>query len=86
MAWLQKWAFDLARFRATGEVRYNPDFAPTIATIAAKLDPLATVRFLRYMVKQQRIVSHPLNARLLFEQLLLAYTGVLAGRPWQQAA
>ena len=86
VGWLQKWSFDLPCHKVTGEVRYNPDFAPTIATVAAGLDLLETLRFHRHMVGLQRSVSHPLNARLFLEQLLLTYAALLKRRFQQLAA
>jgi DNA polymerase III subunit delta' len=80
VGWLQKLAFDLACHQATGENRYNPDLAAAVATISAGLDRTETVRFLRHLVQMQRIVSHPLNARLFLEQLLLSYSALLHRR------
>lgn len=86
VGWLQKWSFDLASHRVTGTVRYNPDFAAAIADIADRIDWLQSLRFHRQMVRLQRIVSHPLNARLFFEQLLLTYAALLQRRPLGLAA
>lgn len=77
VGWLQKWSFDLACHKVTGAVRYNPDFAPAIASVAGGLDLLEVLRFHRQMVRLQRSVSHPLNARLFLEQLLLTYAALL---------
>ena len=80
VGWLQKWAFDLVSHKVTGSVRYNPDLSDAIATAAARLDLLEALHFQRNMVRLQRIVSHPLNARLFLEQLLLEYASLLRGR------
>jgi DNA polymerase-3 subunit delta' len=77
VGWLQKLAFDLACHQGTGGLRYNPDFAAAIATIATGLDRTETLRFLRHLVQLQRIISHPLNARLFLEQVLLSYAALL---------
>jgi DNA polymerase III subunit delta' len=77
---LQKWAFDLAWHKVTGKVRFNPDHSAGIAATAGRLDLIATLRFQRHMVGLQRIASHPLNARLFLEQLLLDYAGLLRGQ------
>jgi DNA polymerase-3 subunit delta' len=77
VGWLQKWAFDLVSHKVTGEVRYNPDHANAIATIAGRLGLFEALRYLRHMVRQQRIVAHPLNARLFLEQLLIDYAVLL---------
>ena len=77
LSWLQKWAFDLVSHKVTGGVRYNPDFAEAIAATAKGLELLDALRFQRQMVRLQRIVSHPLNARLFLEHLLLEYGALL---------
>ena len=73
VALLQKWSYDLAYCATLGRARYNPDYRDDIVQAASRLDPLATLRFHREMVKLQRIAHHPLNPRLFVEQLLLAY-------------
>jgi len=80
VGWLQKWAFDLVSHKTTGAVRYNPDLAGAIAVLAGRLDLLVAVRFLRHVVRLQRIVAHPLNSRLFFEELMLTYAALLRGR------
>ena len=77
VGWLQKWAADLVRQKVTGEVRYNPDFADAVARTATGLGLTEALRFQRHMIRQQRIVAHPLNARLFLEQLLLDYGALL---------
>ena len=86
VAWLQKWSFDLVSHRVTGRVRYNPDRAEAAATAAARIDGLQALRYHRQMVGLQRIVSHPLNARLFLEQLLLSYAMLLRGSVHMLAA
>lgn len=86
VGWLQKWSFDLVSHKTTGKVRYNPDFAGAVAATAARVDTLEAVRFQRHTVRLQRIVSHPLNARLFFEQLLLMYAALLRRQPVGRAA
>lgn len=84
--WLQKLAYDLSCHQFTGGIRYNPDFAAPIAAIAATLDPVATLRLLRQLMRLRRIVSHPLNPRLFLEQVLLSYSALLRRRPAGRAA
>jgi len=84
--WLQKWSYDLVCHKVTGKVSYNPDFAVPISVAADRTGLLEAVRFLRLMVRTQRIVSHPLNTRLFFEELLLAYADLLRRRPLEMAA
>ena len=77
VGWLQKWASDLVRHKVTGEVRYNPDYADALAATATGLGLAEALRFQRHMIRQQRIVAHPLNARLFLEQMLLDYGTLL---------
>lgn len=77
VTWLQKWTFDLLFDKFLGKIRYNPDRAAAISALAAQLEPLAALRFHRAVVSLQRVVDHPLNPRLLFEQLLLDYSAML---------
>jgi DNA polymerase-3 subunit delta' len=86
VGWLQKWSFDLVCHKTTGKVRYNPDHAAAVAATAARVDMLEAVRFQRHTVRLQRIVSHPLNARLFIEQLLLMYAALLHRQPLGRAA
>lgn len=86
VGWMQKWSFDLATYKTTGAVRYNPDFVPAIAAAARGVELLEAVRFLRSMTRLQRIVAHPLNARLFYEELLLTYVALLRGRRLEYAA
>jgi DNA polymerase-3 subunit delta' len=84
--WLQKWSYDLVCHKVTGKASYNPDFAAPISVAADRIELLEAVRFLRQMVRLQRIVSHPLNTRLFFEELLLMYAALLRQRPIGMAA
>jgi DNA polymerase-3 subunit delta' len=86
VGWLQKWTHDIACRSAGGPIGYNPDFAAAIGAVAARVEPLEATRFLRRMVRLQRIVAHPLNPRLFFEDLLLSYAGFVKGRPVELAA
>lgn len=86
VGWLQKWAYDIVCQQAGGEVSYNPDFAAALAGVAGRVAPQDAARFLRRMVGLQRIVAHPLNPRLFFEDLLLSYAAFAQGRPVEMAA
>lgn len=69
--WLQKWSYDLISLKYLGALRYNPDQQVVLAAAAARIDVLAAMRFHRDVVRLQRIVNHPLNARLFIERLLI---------------
>lgn len=78
VGWLQKWTFDLFLSKFQGGVRYNPDYRTEIAALAKRLDMLRVMRFHRETLRLQRVIHHPLNARLLLEQLLIDYAGLLS--------
>jgi DNA polymerase-3 subunit delta' len=86
VGWLQKWAYDIVYMKAAGVPGYNPDFAAALSAVAGRVDALEAGRYLRRMVRLQRIVAHPLNARLFFEDLLLSYAAFAQGRPVPMAA
>jgi len=86
VALLQKWSYDLVLHQACGRVRYNPDRADELAVIAERVEPLETARFHRRVVQLQRVVRHPLNARLFLEAVLLDCAGLLRGVDARRAA
>jgi DNA polymerase-3 subunit delta' len=74
VTWLQTWVSDLALSRLTGAVRYHPDQKAAISRFATRLDLPALFRYESQLRQARRSVHHPLNARLLLEQLLLSYS------------
>lgn len=82
--WLQKWTCDIVEQRMLGRIRYNPDLARELAVIAKRVEPLAALRLHRKLVREQRNIHHPLNARLYMESVLLAYAALL--NPARRAA
>lgn len=79
--WLQRWTYDVASLCFQQRVRYNPDFEDALTVTANRANALEVLRFHRELVRFQRIVNHPLNARLLIEDLMLRYGRVAhAGR------
>jgi DNA polymerase-3 subunit delta' len=73
LSWLQTWTFDLVHVRYCGRVRYHRDLEQLAAQVAAGVDPVAVTRLHRQLLAVQRHIHHPLNARLLVEQLLIVY-------------
>jgi DNA polymerase III subunit delta' len=79
LGWMQRWSYDLLSAKSIGKVRYNPDYAKPLNQLATQLRAIDIARFHRTLVRQQRSVHHPLNARLYIEQLLFSYTALLRG-------
>jgi DNA polymerase-3 subunit delta' len=79
LSWLQKWTFDLVQMRLAGRVRYHLDLSELTRDRAARVDARAMSRLHRRLLAQQRYIRHPLNPRLLIEELLIDCCAVLAG-------
>ena len=71
--WLQRWSYDLARLSFGQALRYNPDRKDALIASTKRMKVLEIMRFHRELVRFQRVVNHPLNPRLLIEDLLLRY-------------
>ncbi|MBN3852884.1 DNA polymerase III subunit delta' [Paraburkholderia sp. Ac-20340] len=78
LGWLQRWAYDLLAERTAGRPRYYPQSADALARCAAKLDAPALARYLKTVTRQRAVENHPLNARLVFEELFLGYREMFA--------
>ncbi len=75
--WLQTWIYDLVCAQATGKVRYHLDFSAKLMALAENVDVLQLLGFQRDLLGAQRSLHHPLNVRLLLEQLLLSYWQIM---------
>lgn len=78
LSWLQKWTFDLMYQRVCGRGRYHVDCELAMSAAALGVSQLALAKLHGRLVAAQRVVNHPLNARLLLEQLLIDYFNVCA--------
>jgi hypothetical protein len=58
--------------------------ARELAVIARRADTLSALRLHRKLVREQRNIHHPLNARLYMESVLFAYDALL--NPARRAA
>ena len=82
--WLQKWTCDIVEQRMLGRIRYNPDLSRELSMIAKRVEPLSAMRLHRKLVREQRNIHHPLNARLYMESVLFAYAAMV--NPSRRAA
>ncbi len=71
--WLQKWICDLIYCKFTYKVRYHLDFTEQLQKLSRSADALGLVRYYRELLAAQRAVQHPLNTRLVLEQLAFSY-------------
>lgn len=76
LGWLQRWMYDLlaqSTVGAAGTPRYFPAASAALARCASQADANAFARFMRLVTRQRAVENHPLNARLVFEELFLGY-------------
>ncbi|MFX1762066.1 DNA polymerase III subunit delta' [Paraburkholderia sp. A1RI-2L] len=78
LGWLQRWVYDLLAERTAGRPRYYPQSAAALTRCAANLDASALARYLKSVTRQRAVENHPLNARLVFEELFLGYREMFA--------
>ncbi|KVE33054.1 DNA polymerase III subunit delta' [Burkholderia sp. TSV86] len=78
LGWLQRWLYDLLAERMAGAPRYFPAQRTALARCAQRLDAGAFARFMKTVTRQRAAENHPLNARLVFEELFLGYRELFA--------
>lgn len=74
---LQQWCYDLASCKMAGKIRYHPEQADLISNISKNLSRQALLRYIKELQVAKREAFHPLNPKLLFESILLAYQQLL---------
>ncbi len=79
ISWLQKWCHDLASQAFAGKIRYFPALSDRINAVSGRADKIELLKLIRKLSQAQRISSHPVNARLFIEELVLNYRN-MAGR------
>ena len=71
--WLQTWVSDLISQRMVGQISHHQDQARAITRIANEVTLPKLFRYETELRQTRRLINHPLNARLLLEQLFIAY-------------
>ena len=70
---LYRWCHDLLMLKTTGQVRYFSQNIKELKSMTGSVSAPDICRFLRRLVAARTLAQHPLNARLVFEELLLGY-------------
>lgn len=73
---LQKWLYDLADMRLTGEIRYHAPYRNALQALAKSVDLSLLFELQRKLDQAKKSASHPLNSELQLENLLLQYTQI----------
>lgn len=71
--WLQKWSADLALVAEGLPPRYFQADGATIGQLAASSNTIKIINFNRLLIKFKAQSEHPLNLRLVLEELFFAY-------------
>lgn len=71
--WMQTWVQDLVRVRLAGKPRHHRELAAALEARQRGADLDALFALDRELASARRLASHPLNARLFAEYLLIAY-------------
>ncbi|KQR87151.1 DNA polymerase III subunit delta' [Burkholderia sp. Leaf177] len=76
LGWLQRWLYDLLAQKTAGRPRYFPAASKALERCAAQIDADRFSRYQKLVTRQRAVENHPLNARLVFEELFLGYRDV----------
>jgi DNA polymerase-3 subunit delta' len=71
--WMLKWTYDLIALASSGRPRYNIDKEKKLGLLVQGMPIVGLLRFYGTLVSLQAISEHPLNARLFFDDLFIAY-------------
>lgn len=71
--WLTRWTCDLIACSSGAPIRYFPQHAHRLQTLAARADPARLWALYQELITAARHLQHPLNPQLLLESWLLRY-------------
>lgn len=72
--WMQQWVYDLASISMAGRGRYQPESSAEMNRLAKAVNLIELLRFQQELLTAQRALQHPLNNRLVLEQLFFSYS------------
>ncbi len=81
LGWLQRWLYDLLAQRLAGAPRYFPAASAALACCASAADAGAVASFIKTVTRRRAVENHPLNARLVFEELFFGYRALFTHSP-----
>ena len=77
--WMQRWVSDLAAVRLGGQVRFFPAQESVLSALASRASIAGVGGCYNEMTQIRKVSRHPLNLRLVLEDMLLRYARVIAG-------
>lgn len=80
LRWMQCWVTDLATLSMGGRVRFYPSRQKVLAAMVSGCNSESLTSCYNELVRMRKVAHHPLNARLLLEDMLLRYKRSIAGK------
>jgi len=71
--WMQQWVYDLASIGMAAQARYQTESPAEMIRLAKTVNLIELFRFQQELLTAQRALHHPLNSRLVLEQLFFSY-------------
>ncbi|MCG1042399.1 DNA polymerase III subunit delta' [Mycetohabitans sp. B8] len=81
LGWLQRWLYDVLAMQTSGAPRYFPAHRNALEHVAQGATPLQVAQCLKRITQQRAVEQHPLNGRLVFEELFIHYRGMFGSHP-----
>jgi DNA polymerase-3 subunit delta' len=78
VAVIQKWVGDVATQGAGGKARFFTANSGQLDTLVRRADPDRVIRFYNELLKIRALANHPLNVRLVLDDLAMRYLRALA--------
>ncbi len=76
--WLQRWVADLVLVSTAGRTRFFPDQRAVLQAQAGQAEPAALLACYNDLQRLRRVAAHPLNLRLVLDDMLLRYARLVA--------
>lgn len=77
--WMQRWVADLAALRLGGQLRFFPGESGALTALAGRVPVAAASSCYNEFARIRRVAQHPLNVRLMLEDMLMRYARVVSG-------
>lgn len=72
--WMQQWVYDLASIGMAAQARYQTETSAEMIRLAKTVNLIELFRFQQELLTAQRALHHPLNNRMVLEQLFFSYS------------
>lgn len=72
--WMQQWVYDLASIGMSAQARYQTETSAEMIRLAKAINLIELFRFQQELLTAQRALHHPLNNRMVLEQLFFSYS------------